>query len=93
MPVTRGKLAKHFCKCVKKVRRTIKLRRGQSKGAKQRGNQKESAAIAICTKSILQTKGLTLRKVDCWPKPMLNYQSKRALETRRSTATKRHLWF
>ena len=50
---------KDFCHCVKKVRQTIKLRRRQS--------TKLSAAIAICTKSVLQSRGLTLKKVRCGP--------------------------
>jgi len=54
---------KDFCHCVKKVTQTIKLRRGQKATAKA----KESAAIAICTKSVLQTRGLTLKKVRCGP--------------------------
>jgi hypothetical protein len=47
--------AKRFCRCVKSVRRTVRARAGS----------KESAAIAICTKSILQTRGKTLRKFSC----------------------------
>jgi len=39
-----------FCRCVKKVKKTLKA---------------EGRAIAICTKSVLQTKGRTLRKVRC----------------------------
>jgi len=55
-------LTKNFCHCVRKVRQTIKLR------TKPRTRQaKESAAIAICTKSVLQTRGLTMRKVRCGP--------------------------
>jgi len=46
---------KRFCKCIKKVRKTIKPYKGT----------KEQAAIAICTKSVLQTKGKTLRKFTC----------------------------
>jgi len=42
-----------FCRCVKAVRKTVKA------------SQKEGAAIAICTKSVLQTKGKTLRKISC----------------------------
>ena len=49
---------KKFCNCVKAVRRTVKLRRGLSQN-------KEGAAIAICTKSMLQTKGRTLKKFRC----------------------------
>lgn len=70
MAQTRSKrLASKFCGCVKKVRRTVKLRKG-------RGNQaRESAAIAICTKSILQTRGKTLRKVSCKKGPKLETQA------------------
>lgn len=57
-------LTKDFCHCVKKVRRSIKLRQGQKRTAGSR----ESAAIAVCVKSVLQTKGLTLKKVRCSPK-------------------------
>jgi hypothetical protein len=53
-PATR-KNANTFCKCIKKVRKTIKPIKGN----------KESAAIAICVKSVLQTKGKTLRKFKC----------------------------
>ena len=52
-----------FCRCVKSVRKTVKLRDRVPK-AKQAA-AKESAAIAICTKSVLQTRGKTLRKVSC----------------------------
>lgn len=44
-----------FCRCVKAVRNTVRVRKGS----------KEGAAIAICTKSVLQTKGKTLRKISC----------------------------
>ena len=48
-------LTKKFCDCIKKVRRYIKPTKGT----------KESAAIGICVKSVLQTKGKTLRKFKC----------------------------
>jgi hypothetical protein len=41
---------------VKKVKKTLKARPGSTA---------ESGAIAVCTKSVLQTKGRTLRKVRC----------------------------
>ena len=44
---------KKFDTCVKTVRRRIKPRKGSNK---------ESAAIAICTKSVLQTRGRTMKK-------------------------------
>ncbi len=55
MAQTRSRtLSKKFCDCIKKVRKTV-------------GKQpsKESAAIAICTTSVLQTRGKTLRKFSC----------------------------
>lgn len=50
------KQAERFCRCIKAVRRTVRAR-----GAKG----KEQAAIAICVKSVLQTKGRTLKKFKC----------------------------
>ncbi len=54
-------MAKKYCKCIGAVRR------------KMRGTMKarESAAIGICTKSILQTRGRTLRKFTCGSRPKL----------------------
>ena len=43
---------KKFDRCVKTVRKTVKARKGSTK---------ESAAIAICTKSVLQTRGRTMK--------------------------------
>jgi hypothetical protein len=58
-------LAGKFCRCVKKVAKTVKVRKGTA-----RGNQgKESAAIAICVKSVLGSRGRTLRKVRCTTRP------------------------
>jgi hypothetical protein len=54
-------LSSKFCRCVKKVAKTIKLRKGQKKTA----SAKESAAIAVCTTSILHTRGRTLKKFSC----------------------------
>jgi hypothetical protein len=48
--------ANKFCRCIKKVAKTVKARRGSTK---------EGAAIAICTKSVLQTRGKTLKRVSC----------------------------
>jgi hypothetical protein len=64
-------LSKRFCKCIKKVRKTIRLRPSQSR----RGNDaKEQAAIAVCVKSVLQTKGKTLRRFKCGRKPRIQTQ-------------------
>ena len=49
---------KRFCRCIKKVQKTVKARKGSSK---------ESGAIAICVTSVLQgkTKKRTLKKFHC----------------------------
>jgi hypothetical protein len=64
----RASLAKRFCGCVKRVRRTVRGRAGSSK---------EGAAIAICTKSVLQTQGKTLRKFKCLGGVKLETQRKK----------------
>lgn len=67
----KNKLAQDFCSCIKKVRKTIKLRPGQAKTK----SAKEAAAIAVCVNSVLKTKGRTLKKFRCIPKkPMLQTQ-------------------
>ena len=53
-PSTNPKLATHFCRCIKAVAPKFG---GLVKG--------EGAAIAICVKSILQTKGRTLKRFRC----------------------------
>jgi hypothetical protein len=63
-------LAKEFCRCIKKVRKTVKVRPGQNKTIKG----KEKAAIGICVKSVIQTRGKTLKKFKCTPKPYLKTQ-------------------
>lgn len=50
-----------LCRCIKHVRKTIKVRRGT----------KESAAIGTCVKSVLQRRGRTLKKFRCGKKPHL----------------------
>jgi hypothetical protein len=66
------KIANKFCKCIKHVRKTVKLRKGQ----KRTKTQKESAAIGICVQSVLQKKRRkTLKKFRCGKKPMLIMQN------------------
>jgi hypothetical protein len=68
-------LRKEFCRCIKKVRKTVKVRPGQNNSLKGR----EKAAIGICVKSVLQTRGKTLKRFKCKEKPYLetqNYKSK-----------------
>ena len=63
-------LAKPLCHCIKKVRNTVKLRTvKQAKRTTKK--EKEKAAIAICVKSVLQTKGKTLKRFKCGKKPYL----------------------
>jgi hypothetical protein len=63
-------LAKPICRCIKKVRNTVKLR--TIKQVKQNiKKEKEKAAIAICIKSVLQTRGKTLKRFKCGKKPYL----------------------
>jgi len=62
------KLTKDFCRCIKKVRSSIKPIKGT----------KESAAIAVCVKSVLQTKGKTLRKFKCRNGKLFTQKKKRS---------------
>jgi len=58
-------LAKNLCHCIKKVRKTFKNPKGS----------RESAAIGVCVKSVLQTKGRTLRRFTCGKKPKVLTQN------------------
>ena len=59
------KLTKDFCRCIKKVRSYIK-------------DKNESSAIAICVKSVLQTKGKTLKKFSCRKGKLFTQKKKRS---------------
>jgi hypothetical protein len=72
-------LAQEFCRCIKKVRRTVKLRPGQPKISKTK--QKEGAAIAICVKSVLQTRGKTLKRFRCKKGAKLQTQTMKRKQT------------
>jgi hypothetical protein len=50
-----------FCRCIKAVRKTVKLRAGSMRS----NDAREKAAIAICVKSVLQSRGKTLKKFSC----------------------------
>ena len=65
------KLAGRFCRCIKSVRRTVKVR---PSAKVQSRKARESAAIAICTKSVLQTRGKTLRRFSCGKNQKLQTQ-------------------
>ena len=49
-------LLRKLCSCIKKVRDTVKLR------TKSTARTKESAAIGICVKSVLQRRGKTIKR-------------------------------
>ena len=66
---SRKQLASKFCRCIKQVRSRVKPR-----GKNQSQKAKESAAIAICTSSMLKRRGRTLRKFKCEKKPFLETQ-------------------
>ena len=68
-------LAKNLCHCIKKVRKSIKVRRIQNNTFKGR----EKAAIGICVKSVIQTKGKTLKQFKCGKKPYLLTQRKKLI--------------
>jgi hypothetical protein len=70
MATRKNKLAADFCRCIKKVRKTIKLRPGVKNSAAAR----EAAAIGVCVKSVLQTKGKTLKRFRCGKKMSLTTQ-------------------
>lgn len=50
--MAKTRLSSKFNRCVKSVKKTVRARKGSTK---------ESAAIAICTKSVLQTRGRTMK--------------------------------
>ena len=52
-------VSKKFCSCIKKVKKSFKAPRARN----------ERAAIAICVRSVLQSRGKTLRKFKCGKKP------------------------
>ena len=55
-------LAGKFCRCIKKVRNTVKARGKKSK---------ESGAIAICVKSVLGSRRRTLHNFTCKKKHLV----------------------
>jgi hypothetical protein len=57
-----------LCSCIKKVRKTMKVR-----------NRKEAErrAIGICVTSVLHTRGKTIRRFRCKPIPMATIVNKK----------------
>lgn len=57
-----------FCRCIKKVRKTVKPRKGSTR---------EQAAIGICVKSVLHSRGKTIKKFSCGKKARLVTQKRK----------------
>ena len=70
----RKSLRTRFCHCIKSVRKTVRVRPGPYSVRRTEGQKKEGAAIGICVRSVLQTKGKTLKKFRCDTKPYLRTQ-------------------
>ena len=68
----RNRLVDKFCRCIKAVRKTVRLRRNPGRAG--RSQAAESAAFGICTKSVLQTRKKTLFKARCTTNPKLQTQ-------------------
>jgi len=67
---TRNKaLSERFCRCIKSVRKTVKVR-----GKNKSKAEKEQAAIAICVRAVLGSRGKTLKRFRCGKKAMLQTQ-------------------
>jgi len=74
---TNPKLAAHFCRCIKAVAPKFG---GLAKG--------EGAAIAICVKSILQTKGRTLKRFRCKDGASITTQSRSKTRSKSKSKSK-----
>lgn len=56
MILNRMNLTQKFCSCIRKVRKTIR---------RTRRKDKLGRSIGICVRSVLQTKGKTLKSFSC----------------------------
>ena len=70
----RKSLTTRFCHCIKSVRKTVRVRPDPCSVRRTEGQKKEKAAIGICVRSVLQTKGKTLKRFRCSTKPYLHTQ-------------------
>jgi hypothetical protein len=60
--------AAKFCRCIKQVRKTVKARKGSTR---------EQAAIGICVKSVLHSRGKTIKTFSCGKKARLITQRRK----------------
>ena len=76
-------LATSLCHCIKQVRKTVRPKNRSNKSKKNKYiknpsfKEKEKAAIGICVRSVLQTRGKTLKRFKCGKKPYLLTQPKK----------------
>ena len=71
-------LATSLCHCIKQVRKTVRPQTKKNKYIKNPSfKEKEKAAIGICVRSVLQTRGKTLKRFKCGKKPYLLTQPKK----------------
>ena len=76
MATRRNSLGKKFCRCIQSVRRTVKvLKKNQKARGSSLKQSKESGAIAICVKSVLGSRGRTLKRFQCGTKPKIVTQA------------------
>jgi hypothetical protein len=66
-------LAQEFCKCIKKVKKSLR-NQNKKNGVSKKLETYEQGGIAICVKSVLQSKGKTLKKFHCKKTPVLKTQ-------------------
>ncbi len=62
------KQAAKFCRCIKAVKKTLKARKGSTK---------EQGAIAVCVKSVLHSRGRTIKKFRCGRKAKMVTQKRK----------------
>ncbi len=67
--------AEEFCSCIKKVKKSLKNQNRKNGKNTKNLNEYEKGGIAICVKSMLQSKGRTLKKFHCKKPPMLKTQT------------------
>ena len=67
-------LAKEFCSCIKKVKKSLKNQNKKNKINQINQNKYEQGGIAICVKSMLQSRGKTLKKFHCKKHPIIQTQ-------------------
>jgi hypothetical protein len=77
-------LAEKLCKCIKKVKKDDGAGAGAGAGDSETISENESKAVAICSNSIFEKKGLERGLFDCKKKPrLINLQGKKYALTKR----------